>query len=175
MSFDLKGMLSQVAPTIASALGGPLAGTAVRYGLTALGITPEKNKEHEQLAEAMASATPDDLLKIKQADQDFAVKMRKLDIEVKHINQKDRASARTMFAAGGKEAQVLLSVAYTAAYGVVLYCFMAGLIKVPDSQQILFGSLIGMLTTAQVQILNFWFGSSSGSKDKSKLLGKANG
>ncbi len=172
MSFDLKGMLSTIAPTIATVIGGPLAGTAVRAGLNALGVTPQEGQEQEQLASAVAKATPEQLLKLKEADQAFKVQLKKLGLEAEKIAAHDRDSARQMAAKTGKEPQVVLSVAYTIAYGVVMYCFMAGKVAVPDQQQILFGSLIGILTAAQVQILNFWFGSSAGSKDKTRIIGE---
>lgn len=173
--FDWKQTLATVAPMIASAVGSPVAGMAVSAGLSALGITPQPGSEEQQLAEAMKTATPEQFAALKQAELQFQKDMKSLDIDLAKINQADRASARQMFAAGGKTAQIILSVVYTIAYGVVLYCFMTGQIKVPSDQQVLFGSLIGILTAAQVQILNFWFGSSAGSKDKTQLLGgKAN-
>jgi len=38
---------------------------------------------------------------------------------------------------------------------------------------VMFGGLLGVLSTAQIQIMNFWFGSSSGSKQKTAVM--ANG
>ena len=35
---DVSGVIAKVAPSIASAIGGPLAGSAVSFGLNALGI-----------------------------------------------------------------------------------------------------------------------------------------
>jgi len=170
MSFDWKATLGTVAPMLATALGGRLAGLAAKAGLTALGIEPEPGNEEQQLAAAMASATPADLLKLKQADQQFRLDMRKLGVDLARIDAADRNSARRMAKERGIWPQVTLSVVYTVAYGVVLYYFMTGQISVPESQRILFGSLLGFLTAAQTQIFNFWFGSSHGSARKTELL-----
>ena len=166
-------MLSSVAPLIGTAIGGPFGAVAAQAGLKALGIEPEPGNEEQQLEAAMASATPEDMYKIKTADQQFAKDMKKLDVDIMRIDQADRSSARNMTKTTGIWPQVILSIIYTAAYGVVLYCFMSGQIDVPENQQILFGSLIGILTAAQVQILNFWFGSSSGSKEKTAAVAGA--
>jgi len=174
MSFNWKDTLSTVAPLIASAFGTPVAGLAVQAGLAALGIKPDVKveKQQTQLEEALVSATPSDLLKLKKADYEFKERMEELGVEVQKLNQKDRVSARDLAKSSGVIPQVILSVVYTISYGFVMYMFMTGGVNVQDGQQVLFGSLIGILTAAQIQILNFWFGSSSGSKEKTKHLAK---
>lgn len=164
---DWKKTLAQVAPTLASAFGTPMAGVAVKMGLNALGIT---EGEETDLEAAVLSGSPDTLLKLKTADHDFKKAMRDLDIKELSLDVDDRNSARSMAKVKGLIPQIVISVVYTVAYGVVLYCFMTGKINVPEGQQILFGTLIGILTGAQVQILNFWFGSSSGSKEKTAQM-----
>ena len=68
--FDWKGLIKQVAPAIASTFGGPLAGMGVSALSTALlGKTDGQEKE---IAQALSTATPDIILKIKQADNEFA-------------------------------------------------------------------------------------------------------
>ncbi len=57
----MGGLLAQVAPTIASALGGPLAGLAVKTLSSAL-LGTEQGSEQE-VAAALSSATPDQLAK----------------------------------------------------------------------------------------------------------------
>lgn len=177
MDFDWKSTLSTFAPAIATAFGSPVAGLAVSAALKGLGITPHADPEqHEaQLAEAVRGATPEQLMELKKSDHQFRKDMAQLGVDLERIHQADRASAREMMKEKGMAPQLILSVVYTIAYGVVLYCFMAGKIHVPDAQQILFGSLIGILTAAQVQILNFWFGSSSGSKEKDGHMAQAAG
>jgi len=168
---DWKKIVGTVAPAIAGVFGTPVMGVGVKIALEALGITPDAGNEEAQLEQAMKTATPDDLLKLKQADHAFKIKMKELNMKLEQTHSDDRKSARGI--PNGIIPQVVLSVIYTVAYGVVLYCFMTGKLSVPGDQSILFGSLIGILTGAQVQILNFWFGSSSGSKEKTQAM--ANG
>ena len=170
MSFDWKSTLATVAPMIASAVGTPVAGMAVSAGLAALGIKAEAGNEEKQLAQAIQGATPQDMLKLKEADNKFKTDMAELEVEVQKLDTDDRDSARDLAKTKGMTPQIILSVVYTLAYGAVVYFFMTGQVNVQDNQQVLFGSLIGILTAAQIQILNFFFGSSHGSKEKTAHL-----
>jgi len=77
---QLLNLVRTVAPSIASAVGGPLAGMATRAISDALLGKPDGTEQ--ELAEAAAKATPEQLLALKQAEQDFAIKMRELDIDL---------------------------------------------------------------------------------------------
>ena len=87
-------LLGQVAPSLATALGGPLAGVAVKTLSSAL--FGHEDGTEEQISEAMASATPDQLAAIKKIDADFKVQMKSLDIDLERIAAGDRDSARQM-------------------------------------------------------------------------------
>jgi len=175
MNFDWKTMLSSIAPALGTAIGGPFGGMAAQAALNALGITPEKGKEETQLQHALADATPEDLRKLKAQDQQFTKDMKSLDVDMARLDGKDRDSARALAEKSNAIPQVILSVVYTCAYAVTIYLFMTGQVHVQDGQQVLFGSLLGFLTTAQAQVLNFWFGSSHGSKQKTAIMGSSNG
>lgn len=172
MSFDWKSALGSVAPLIGSAIGGPFGVMAAKFGVEALGLIPEPGNEEQQLEDAVRNMTAEQAIKLKTANQSWKVQMRELDIKEDQLHAADRNSARDMAKANMLPQMILASI-YTIAYGVVLYCFMTGKLSVPEDQKILFGSLIGILSGAQIQILNFFFGSTSGSKDKTAAM--ANG
>jgi hypothetical protein len=49
---------------------------------------------------------------------------------------------------------------------------LSGQVIIPPDIKDMVMTLLGIMTAAQAQIMNFWFGSSSGSKEKtSKLAG----
>ena len=165
-----KDLLSKIAPMAGAAIGGPFGGMAASALLDKFGISPEKGNEENQLKQAIEAMTPDQAVRLKEGERQWKLDMQAMGIKEKDLNVKDRASARDMIKFTGILPQVILSVVYTVAYGVVLHAFMTGQLSVPDEHAILFGSLIGILTGAQVQILNFWFGSSSGSKEKTAAM-----
>jgi len=171
MSSGFKDILQTFAPVIGTALGGPLGGAAARFAVEKL--TGEKIETEQgnvdRLKAFLGGASPADMAMLKKLDQEFELQLKELDIKKEALNVDDRKSARNMAMAAGMRPQIILSAIYTTAYAMVMFCFMAGWINVPENQQILFGSLIGILTGAQVQIMNFWFGSSSGSKEKDAL------
>lgn len=98
MSFDWKGLVGTVAPTIASVFGTPLVGVGVKALCVALGLNPSGSTEIDQTAlEAkLAGATPQDLLAIKNAEQQFIKDMKGLDIELAKLELQDVDSARKM-------------------------------------------------------------------------------
>lgn len=80
MSFNWKGIVKGVAPTIATVLGGPLAGMGVKAISEAILGKPDGTET--DIALALQGATPEMLVKIKDAEHTFKEKMRKLDIDL---------------------------------------------------------------------------------------------
>jgi len=157
-----KTTLAAVAPTIATALGGPFAGAAVNAIGKAL-TGKEGNFDETIVSDLVLGANPDALVALKKADQDFAVKMKELDV-------RNTESARKMAALVGILPHILLSSIYTVGYFWMLYMFLKGEINLPADLADSFKLLLGVMTAAQAQIMNFWFGSSSGSKEKTGKL-----
>ena len=121
---------------------------------------------------AMASATPDQLLALKQADQDFAVRMRELDIDLEKIAAGDRDSARR------REAQVrdwmprVLAFVVVAGFMATVFLVLLGLVdgmKDPLMATTV-GTLIGFVSAKAEQVIAYYFGSSSSSQQKTQLL-----
>ncbi len=166
-----KDIVRSVAPVIGGSLGGGFGATAAKFAvekLTGIKLDPAADAE-SALEEAMKTATPEQLANLKKGDNDFKVQMAELGIREQELHAGDRDSAREMAQKTSMLPQIIISAVYTVAYGVVLYTFITGQVEVKDNHEVLFGSLIGILTAAQVQILNFWFGSSSGSKTKTAM------
>ena len=92
--------LKTIAPTIATAMGGPLAGMAVDAIGNALGM---KDATKEQVKDLLASGTltSDQMASIKQADATLKVRMKELEIDMEKVHAGDRNSAREMAARTG--------------------------------------------------------------------------
>lgn len=165
--FDWKAIVKGVAPTIATVLGGPLAGMAVKAIGDSLGID---EPTQEKIGAALKGATPDDLLKIKQADSDFAAKMKSLDIDLEKIHSDDRKSARDMEAATHSPVPGALATLITAGFFGILIGLMAGWLKTADTPELMI--LLGALAAAWGAVVNFYYGSSAGSEAKTALLAR---
>lgn len=161
---DWKSVVGSVAPTIATALGGPLAGVAVQAIAGALGLS---DASEERIAQAIANATPDDLLKIKQAEQQFIVKMRELEVDLERLTVEDRKSARQAYVESKDRLVPVLALVIIGAFVGTVAGVLFGTLTV-DS--VLAGTLIGYLSAKAEQVIAFYFGSSAGSKKKDDAL-----
>ena len=165
MAFDWKSTLATVAPGLATALGGPLAGMAVKMATDALGIEPNE----AALKAVLSSGDPEVLAKLKTVESDFKVRMRELDIEEDRIAGADRASARELFKVD-KIPQMVLSFVFVSGYFATLGMMMAGIWVITGEMRDVIILLLGLMTREIPTIMQFWFGSSSGSKDKNGQL-----
>ena len=159
-------LLSSVAPTLATALGGPLAGLAVKSLSKAL-LGAEDFSE-EAVMEAMATASPEQLAAVKKIDADFKVQMKALDIDLERIAVDDRKSARDMQKETRDWIPRALAVSVTAGFfAILIYMLVYGLPTTGNEALLL---LLGALQTAWGGIIAFYFGSSSGSQKKDAMI-----
>ena len=163
----ILNLVRTVAPSLASAVGGPLAGMAVRTISEALLGKPDGTED--ELAQAAAKATPEQLLALKKAEQDFAVKMRELDIDLERIANADRDSARNREVKTKDWTPRLLAGLITAGYfGALFYMLRNGLPQHGGSEAMLV--MLGTLGTAWGGVVAYYFGSSAGSKEKTEAM-----
>jgi len=159
-------LLGQLAPSIATALGGPLAGVAVKTLSNAL--FGHENGTEEQISEAMASATPDQLAAIKKIDADFKVQMKSLDIDLERIAAGDRDSARQMQRDTKDWVPKVLAIVITLGFfGILIWMLLNGMPKTGTEALLM---MLGALGTAWTGVVNFYYGSSAGSKAKNDML-----
>lgn len=162
------GILEQIAPTIAGMLGGPFAAQGVAAIETALGLNPTGNKD--AALQAVANATPEQLLALKQEDNRHAEALEKLGLDSDKIGADDRDSARKREMELKDWVPGVLGVLTILGFFVVLTLLAWGLVseKVTNSQAflIMLGSLIAMTK----DIYAYFFGSSAGSARKDQTI-----
>lgn len=171
-AMDWKKTLATVAPALATALGGPLAGTAVKVIASALGL---EAASEEEIAKVVAQADPDTLLKLKQAEQEFQLKLKELEIDLERLAVEDRASARKRQVETGDRTPTILAYIYTFMFFAVL-AFQAvaafqGL-EIPQGVQRTLDTTLGALFAMLFASKDYFFGSSIGSRMKDKVLEK---
>ena len=159
-------LIGSVAPTIATALGGPVAGLAVKAISGAL--FGHEGASQDEIMTALANPTGDQLAALKKIDADFAVQMKALDIDLERIAAGDRASARDMQKETKDWIPRALAVSVTIGFfAILLYMLVYGLPATGNEALLL---LLGALQTAWGGIIAFYFGSSSGSQQKDKMI-----
>jgi len=166
---QLLNLVRTVAPSIASAVGGPLAGMATKAISEALLGKPDGSEE--ELLQAAATATPEQLLALKKAENDFALQMRELDIDLERIASEDRDSARNREIKTKDWTPKILAGGITVGYfGVLFYMLTHGLPTTGGSEAMLV--MLGTLGTAFGGVMAYYFGSSAGSKEKTEALNR---
>jgi hypothetical protein len=159
-------LIGSVAPTIATALGGPVAGMAVKALSGAL--FGHEDGSQDDIMTALANPTGDQLAALKKIDADFKVQMKALDIDLERIAAGDRASARDMQKETKDWIPRALAVTVTIGFfGILLYMLVYGLPTTGNEALLL---LLGALQTAWMGIIAFYFGASSSDTAKDKMI-----
>jgi len=162
MMETLLGLLKGVAPVLATAVAGPAGGAAVGWIASKLGID---------------DATVEGVTQALTGNPEMAMKLKELDLEYAKLDAQDRDSARQAYAtvATSEHATKLdKAVVPLLALGTVTLAFsFIGILMfkdVPVDQQQMVIFALGFITSSAGQVLSFYFGSSQGSKDKTKEI-----
>jgi purine-cytosine permease-like protein len=162
LSDKVKQIIAAIAPTLGTALGGPLGGLAGIVLTKALGADSEKGVE-----EAIASGDPEVLLKLKQAENDFAVQMKTLDIKREQLDYDDRANARAREIAVRDHTPRNLAYMLLGGTMLLIACMLFGFTK---AETAIAGSMIGYLIGECKAALQYYFGTSSSSEKKTETI-----
>lgn len=159
--------IMQIAPTVATALGGPFAGLAANVLAKATGMKPE------ELDAAIAAGDPEVFAKLQIAEKQFLVEMEELGIERDKLVYDDIADARAMRVATKDYTPGILTGIALVFFFTLSFAVLYNLeIVQGDSKDFafyLFGCASGWVT----QGISFFLGSSKGSQRKTDML--ANG
>jgi hypothetical protein len=168
---DWKDLIAAVAPTIATALGGPVAGLATRT-LSQVLLGHESGSEAD-ISDAMGKASPETLLKIKEADQAFQVNMKTLDINLEQIaaNDRDSARSREVNSNDSTTLRILASLIVGGFLGCIWFVLSGHVQGLTDPMTAgMIGTLIGYLSAKADQVVSYYFGSSAGSAKKTQAM-----
>lgn len=162
--------LKTLAPTIATVLGGPLAGLAVQAVGSALGMSDATS---EKINEVLTSGnmTGEQVAAVKKAEIDLKAKLAELQIKPEEIAAQDRASARDMQTKTGSKIPGVLALLITFGFFGILIGMMTGDLKSTGNTDALL-IMLGALGAAWGAVVNFYYGSSAGSNAKTELLAK---
>ena len=158
--------LKQIAPTIATAMGGPLAGMAVSAISKAIGVDPDK--VGDMISNNKLSA--EQIAQVKIAEIELQKQAQELGLNFEKLSVEDRKSARDMQAATRSIVPPALAAIVTVGFFGILGMMLFGKV---DSGNPSFLMLLGSLGTAWTGIIAYYFGSSAGSQAKTDLLSKA--
>lgn len=180
MNFNLKTAIGSIAPTLATMLGGPLAGTAVAALEGAFGLTAGAGADAVTSA-ASAGMSPEAIAAVRAADQKHLEQLQQQQIDVDQINadydkamaatdagDRDSARKREMAIRGfTTPALAWLIVSSSVALAVAV---VTGHVTDDPKQAVLVGTVIGYMFNESKSVLAYYFGSSAGSARKDDTI-----
>lgn len=149
---SLKNLVGAIAPTIGTALGGPLGGAAMQTISAVLGVEPEPKK----IAAAMSQATPEQLAEIKKAEIAFETRMKELEVDVFELETKDIQHAREAHA--GDWTPRVIALACVLFFGG--YIFSVTFMPPEANSEAVINLVLGYLGGVVSAIVSFYFGAS---------------
>lgn len=171
-----RDVLGAVAPALATALGGPLAGLATRE-LSQVLLGHENGSEAD-LSTAVVGASADQLVRLREAGIAFDQRMRELDIDLERIAAGDRDSARQRESKTGDTwtPRLIAGAVLSGFLGSVWYV-LSGQVKGLTDPAIMgvIGTLIGYVSAKADQVVSYYFGSSASSATKTAAMVDAMG
>lgn len=163
---QVTDLLKTVAPSVATALGGPLAGVAAQAITGKLDDTPVADLGRVEAL--LSGAGPEDMVKLKELELEFQAQMEAAGIDLARIDAEDRDSARQrQVQMKDHTPSVLGVIILTGFFGILAYILRFGLPDVGGEVLLIMIGALGAMTT---QVGNFFFGSSSGSKSKDAMI-----
>jgi len=161
MNFNLlksvKGIIGAVAPTIGTALGGPMGSMASKMVADALGCEPTPKK----IEQAVQAATPEQLAELKKIDAEFDIKMKELDVDLFALETADIQDARGKFSKDWTSRIMGITVVG----GFMGYIFLVTLQPPEQNSEALINLVLGYLGGLASAVISFYFGASN-TKDK---------
>ena len=153
----LKNIIGAVAPTLGTALGGPMGGMAANMISEVLGV-PNTPKAIEK---AIADATPEQMLELKKAEQAFEIQMKELEVDVFALETADVQDARGKFSKDWTAR--IMGIAVVG--GFMSYIFLVTLQPPEQNSEALINLVLGYLGGLASAVISFYFGASNTQKD----------
>ena len=154
MKFNLlKNIVGAVAPTLGTALGGPMGGMATKMIADVLGV-PNNPKAIEK---GLADATPEQMLELKKSEQAFDLQMKELEVDVFALETADVQDARGKFSKDWTARIMGLVIVG----GFMGYIFLVTLQPPEQNSEALINLVLGYLGGLASAVISFYFGASN--------------
>ena len=161
----LTNLLEGIAPTVASALLGPLGGIAITGLGKILGLDSATTSDITKMV-TEGKVSPEQLAEIKKMELQFQNDEKERGFRYAEIEFQNTQSAREMQISTQSSTPTVMSYLITLGFfGILTYMLSDAYVS---SEPLLV--MLGSLGTAWVAVVNFWFGSSHGSMQKSEIL-----
>jgi len=160
--------LKEYAPDIAGVIlsGGA---TLPSLALKAIGdATGQTVTTETEAAQAITGASPEVMLKVRQANNSFKIRMAELANELTATELGDVQNAREHH----KHSIMPSLICGTLTIAVVSFAACLFFVTIPDSNQRILDTLFGTFLTAWLGSINYWIGTTRSSAQKTNIINK---
>lgn len=163
---DWLKKLKEYAPDIALAVasgGATLPQLALKAVSDAIG---QDVQDETKLAQIVSGASPEDMLKVQQANNAFKIRMRELDVELGEAELRNQEHAREQHKHSMMPAVITLVMS-----GIVAGLFYALFYyAIPESNQDVIYILVGQASALWAASITYWVGTTRSSAEKNRRL-----
>ncbi len=191
MSFNLTSVLETIAPTLATMLGSPLAGTAVTALESAFGLAQGAGVDGITKVVQSGNMTPDIIAAVRATDQKHAELMKQMGVDLTKMQlaheeamsaevEQDRNSARQREEVVKDKTPSHLAYMIIGGFFIMSIAQVVALMgfgdlvaKVPKEGWVLIGNLSGYLAAEAKAASQYYFGETAGSSRKTEIIAKS--
>lgn len=167
----MNEILKSLAPTVASALLGPMGGVAVAAIGKIIGVDAPSVATITKAFED-GKITPEQISEIKKLEMQYQNEEKEREFKYANLEFKDKDSARAMQTATRSNTPSILTYLITLGFFTVLIWMLRD-DTVADSPPLLI--MLGSLGTAWTGACAFWFGTTYGSQNKDNTIKNLSG
>ena len=120
------------------------------------------SNDQKSVQQAIQNATPEQMLELKKAEQEFETQMKKLDVDVFKLETQDKQNARSMFSKDWTARVIGVAIIG----GFLGYIFLVTLQPPEQNSEALINLVLGYLGGLASAIISFYFGASNTSDKK---------
>lgn len=166
---DIGKSLLNIAPTIATAITGPVGGvvaTGAVYALKKL-FNLGDDAGPEAIQAAIGAMTPDQYVALRQADNEFKQHLIDAGVDLERIDAGDRASARSIYDSSKAMTNILAGL-IVLGWMILNYFILTASTELVNKDLVL--RTLGTLDMAVGGVIYFFFGSSRGSEKLKDII-----
>ena len=155
----LKNVVGTVAPTLGTAIGGPVFGKkATNLIAETLGVP----NNPQSIEKAISEATPEQMLQLKKAELQFEKDMAEMGVDIFALEAQEKQDARKHFSKDWTTR--IMGIATLG--GFLGYIFLVTLQPPEQNSEALINLVLGYLGGLASAVISFYFGASQSKEDK---------
>lgn len=162
-------VVKSVAPTVATALGGPLAGAAVVALGSMFGMTEPTQEKIKDMIES-GRMSGEMIVQLKELELKYKNEEAERGFKYSELEFKDVDSARQREMVVKDNTNQILAYLIVVAFIATAVAVLGGYAKI---ESVLAGTIIGYVSAKCEQVLSYYFGSSKSSARKTELIAQA--